>query len=124
MKLNKFNLSDIQKFILVKIFNVGDPKMSWSALTDKISDKYSDNILSDIDELYDDGAVNKGVDWISISDEGMELMTDAGLIDDSGQLTDNANNIKDIYSKEPTTSKVSESRNFKFLNSLINLNNK
>lgn len=109
--INSINLSEMQKVVLVKVLNSSSPNMAYNELTKNIKLITSRDILSKLGIINYD--LNK--EEVRLTNKGFKIMTDNGLIDNIGELTD-------IGKKYLSMNEIDESFElFREINLLLNI---
>lgn len=85
--LTTLHLSDIQKEVLAKTKAAPNPQLAWEEVTGA-KEATDDNFAAARDTLGNLGLLTVGDGTLEVTDKGLEVMKDAGLTDETGELTD------------------------------------
>lgn len=107
-------LTDTQKAVLIIVHISPSPQMAYDNTSN------TDNLSTARDSLVRLNALNFGDNMLSLTDVGEEMLRYHNLVDETGELTEDATNILDSLEEVSTTFKNQEiAEDFKFLASLL-----
>lgn len=96
--LTTLHLSDIQKEVLAKVKAAPNPQLAWEEISDAASN-VDQNLAAARDVLGNLGLLMVGDGVLEVTEKGEEVMKDSNLLDDMGELTDDAQQF--INKREP-----------------------